>query len=88
MKYTKEYFIEKFDPIPEEMWTTGKFYDKKTGACCAMGHCGSRRGGDSEEAIALRDIIPNIARINDGHLDYVWSGETPKQRILNALRAL
>jgi hypothetical protein len=38
-QYTRDYFIAKFEAIPEELWTTRVFRDG--GKCCAMGHCGA-----------------------------------------------
>jgi hypothetical protein len=39
MKMNAQYFIKKFEAIPDEMWTTGKLTDRNTGARCAQGHC-------------------------------------------------
>ena len=37
-KYTVDYFLEKFDAIPEEKWTTRAFSNDE-GQRCAEGHC-------------------------------------------------
>lgn len=34
-----EYFIRKFDGIPDEFWQVGSTSDLH-GKCCALGHCG------------------------------------------------
>lgn len=40
MKYTVDYFIKKFEAIPEEMWISGIFF--QNGKSCANDHCGMR----------------------------------------------
>ena len=88
-----DYFIRKFEAIPEERWTILEYVDR-SGRCCALGHCGVRenasgigfasRESDARESDALTALLPKIAQINDdidGRL-----GGTPKQRILDALR--
>lgn len=43
MNYDVTYFIRKFEAIPEHLWTTEKFSEKKNifskRKCCAQGHC-------------------------------------------------
>lgn len=93
MKYTTEYFIKKFDAIPESEWTVETFEDKH-GRKCALGHCNYLDG----ERMALTHVIcelgieGNAAVINDGTntedvpvKSALELGETPKERILNAL---
>lgn len=36
-KYNKKYFINKFESIPDENWTTASL--KEDYKCCAAGHC-------------------------------------------------
>lgn len=36
--YTVDYFIKKFEEIPEENWVIGEF--RNDNGCCAQGHCG------------------------------------------------
>ena len=89
--YDVDYFIKKFAAIPDEDWTTRKFVND-LGQCCALGHCGSRTmpkglySVHSRESTSLRDILLNeVVEINDGrHGQY--QQETPKARILAALR--
>lgn len=42
MEYTVEYFIKKFEAIPEERWTTGTFLSYEEERRCALGHCFSK----------------------------------------------
>lgn len=41
MKMNAQYFIDKFQAIPEENWCT-EFFQNEEGQCCANGHCGVR----------------------------------------------
>lgn len=85
--YDVNYFIEKFEAIPEEKWCVGDFVvgDK----CCAFGHCGVTKGTlDSPESIALSRIVKDTRRfimLNDGD-HQLYRQPTPKQRVLAALR--
>ena len=97
--YDVDYFIEKFEAIPEELWLfDGEFVDANNKACrCALGHCGARSGytGDTEttpESDALAKILSSdknsyydVASIND-FPSIKYPQRTPKQRILAALR--
>ena len=91
--FTVEYFIKKFEAIPEEKWCMGRITDDQ-GRHCAMGHC-LEKGTVSEELLALGRIFNSIVdssnhnaeiwEVNDGFYLYKELGDTPKQRILNAL---
>lgn len=87
MEYDIDYFIEKFEAIPEEKWGIGKFSDQD-GRCCALGHCGEGMFHSTEESNALSSLLIFPAGINDG--DAMWNhlGPTPKLRILNFLKSL
>lgn len=89
MEYNVDYFIAKFEAIPEDKWCTFSFIDYK-GNCCALGHCGNRNyNEDTPEAKELRRIMRQpVSAINDGHAAYQNLGSTPKQRIINALKQL
>lgn len=85
-----QYFIEKFEAIPEEMWTVNVYTEGDK--CCAFGHCGVNAIGGTKESTALAEIIANtpgkygyVDIINDGD-DNRYKQPTPKQRILAALR--
>jgi len=68
--YDFDFFIDKFEAIPENNWCTGTFLDAG-GRCCALGHCGSRRAPNgntvhTEEGSALRRLSPHsISMVND-----------------------
>lgn len=96
--YNKAYFIKKFTAIPDEKWTTGILYNKSTGTCCALGHCGMGENFDNtdkqawtEEGWVLHSIFEKLQRavhnINDGK-DKNYQQSTPKARILAALADL
>jgi hypothetical protein len=95
MKYTVDYFIQKFEAIPDYKWIASLLHAGERS--CALGHCGCADADDAwknEEAIALSDLLrvkfPEqhdnfwlVSMINDGHLEYEQG--TPKARILSAL---
>jgi hypothetical protein len=84
--YDVDYFIRKFEAIPEELWCIGQYTDGE-GRYCALGWC--RRSGDENgyaEEVALERISPFfVPDVNDGH-DERYQQPTPKQRVLAALR--
>lgn len=93
MKYTVDYFINKFNAIPEEQWCMGRLSDYQSGKC-VLGHCGVKQTPDgnysytdmSEKLSAILRQIPGVLYdINDGHGPARELGDTPKERILNAL---
>lgn len=93
MNYDVDYFIDKFQRIPEELWITGSYCGDGRG--CAFVHCGIdwRKGivnPGKPEAQALCDLFSvaleqSVITINDG-ADSRYQQPTPKQRILAALR--
>lgn len=87
-KYDIDYFIAKFAAIPDDQWTTEEFTDGN-GCKCALGHCGLTpfSQGVNPEVQALVRIVAYPARVNDGNEEYARFGSTPKERILNALKA-
>ena len=84
-KYTAEYFYNKFAAIPESKWTTG-FFVNAHNKCCALGHCGFRCAVTTPEGSALKKLFANnglsVVGVNDEFSEF---GNTPKERILNAL---
>jgi len=104
MKYTAQYFIDKFTLIPEDKWTTGVLNNGK--ACCVLGHCGLIEFYNSiddypEEIIALivmfSKLIKNKGRPWDqlsnvyeinDYKSLPYFQSTPKERILAALNDL
>jgi hypothetical protein len=90
MKYTIDYFIEKFSKIPENEWEIGILKSKNKS--CALGHCGVKsingKWEHSVESQALVDIFDgtfeSVYDINDGNL--LEFGNNPKIRMINALK--
>jgi hypothetical protein len=97
--YTIDYYIQKFERIPDDQWTTEAFIDN-VGRCCALGHCGDRDNvQDSPEAMAFSRLCHGdgiIIGVNDGNVNYTeWiarydlpSLDHPKARILQFLNWL
>lgn len=89
MKYTVDYFIKKFELIPEHKWIKWQHKDC-FGNGCALGHCGLDNNNTitkesaALEFLFLKELEDSVARIND-HLSPRYNQETPKQRILAAL---
>jgi hypothetical protein len=88
MNYTVDYFIQKFEAIPDAEWNINDFTGG-SGRCCALGHCGMREvGGEvksTDEANALMTCVNHVDLINDGVIP-AYHQPTPKARILAALR--
>lgn len=87
-KYTVDYFIKKFEKIPEWKWAENTFHHE--GRSCALGHCGWRRDDTSDiegkHLVELFDLLKtNAPAINDGN-NLNYQQPTPKQRVLAALR--
>jgi len=62
MEFTREYFIKKFEAIPDNLWTIVDLTSELNPNChCALGHCGVVEGEIddiyTDEAIALSDIL-------------------------------
>lgn len=100
MAYDVDYFLKKFDDIPEEQWCTGVYSDvgpKGEDRQCAVGHCRSETSLlFSVEVEALRGLLKKVglgdkannsrvSDINDGR-NPDFQQPTPKQRILAALK--
>lgn len=97
-----QYFIDKFEAIPEEKWAINVL-QTIDGRRCAIGHClGSRlpegvvltvlsSGSLNDEVRVLQNLFRDhlcfgiVVKVNDG-TDPRYQQETPKQRILAALR--
>ena len=91
MTYDIDYFINKFEDIPEDKWCNEYYVDPKDETKrCALGHCGCLEFKDANpEADALGDIFVkrgySVFYVNDGMIEE-YSQPTPKQRILAALK--
>lgn len=54
--YNVDYFIKKFEAIPEEKWCTGSW--KNGESCCANGHCGVMQSiSPTNESESLKNIF-------------------------------
>lgn len=86
--FSVDYFIAKFEAIPEEEWCVGHY---NLGIQhCALGHCGASvkpTAAWPDEAHMLENLVTeySVASINDGEEDD-YKQPTPRQRILAALR--
>ncbi len=96
-EFTLDYFIAKFESIPEDKWTTCGLY-KENGRYCALGHCGMDKGlsmSKVPEAYALYKLTLGIlgysiiTQVNDNtSIKFAVLGATPKQRVLAYLKQL
>lgn len=89
-QYSVDYFIQKFETIPDRQWHVGGF-DGPNNSHCAAGHCGWKANAYNPVAVALyalfKSIKASVAYVNDG-LDVRFQQPTPKARILAALYAI
>ncbi len=95
VEYTLDYFIAKFEAIPETLWTTGSYLSPDGTCCCALGHLGVRRhpetlrGIKTEESIAL-GVLLNVRGYDLG--DVVTANDCPngidgRLAVINGLRS-
>lgn len=98
IKYSLQYFIDKFRAIPYEQWTHHATFvtsEKKD----FLGHLNSYPNRMSEEGLAFIDhtvgFIPDefgrtimLYMINDGEAEFKRIGVTPKDRWIRWLEAL
>lgn len=96
--YDVNYFIKKFQAIPEELWHVGDLFNKDRTRFCALGFCGETESINNSEGNSLRALsrfycgFNIIGSINDGtkntheiNLDEIinrYTQPTPKLRIL------
>lgn len=99
MDYSVDYFINKFQSIPDDNWTIYSLRNVNNPDCrCVLGHCDvtTENGGNyiyTEESWALYKIFKNLVPTlhKNPYLvstvnDYkIEWGLTPKERILNVL---
>lgn len=89
MQYDVDYFIRKFEAIPEEMWCTHLRYGGG-GTHCALGHIEASSTNSGKEEFEFKMLMQGnqtsltVVRINNGD-DGRYQQPTPKQRILAAL---
>lgn len=95
--YDVDYFLKKFEAIPEDDWCR-RVYTDADGKHCALGFCGSHVGKISDYGMDIhteegenlrRMLLPlgGVTVIND-YAEDDFQQETPKQRVLAALRHL
>jgi len=82
-KYTVNYFIEKFNQIPEEEWCVGTITNYQNQKC-AVGHCDSYTKACQLTKLFLQELNTKPTIVNDGRHN-TYTQKTPKQRILAAL---
>lgn len=100
-KFTVQYFIDKFEKIPDSQWTIGVVCGGEKR--CALGWCDvvedntpKREWVKTDEANALERIFNPTFNPAVDHYDATWrindrmmwntEGETPKERMVNALK--
>lgn len=86
-KHEVDYFIERFNEIPERRWCR-HLLTNHLGQSCAYGHlnCEERKILDGLAVNIMRTTHVICANDSEGHPDY--PGDTPKQRVLKYLRGL
>lgn len=93
MIYDVNYFIAKFEAIPEHFWICGSFNDKTGLKHCALGFCVHIRQRRTDppydtEFNALVEIFKcrgfDVVRVNDGTYEGVVK-TSPRERILAKL---
>lgn len=88
--YDVDYFIAKFEAIPENLWCRHHFTKGvEVKSHCVYGHCGARKAyDDTEEGKALKSLSEfhcSMMQVNDGG-DYRYKEDCAKSRVLAALR--
>lgn len=79
--YTIDFFINKFEVIPEEMWCVDELQNER-GQRCAIGHCEAQSLVDYTESNTLIRLSKyRIASVNNG-IERDYQQPTPKQRVL------
>lgn len=72
--YNVNYFIKKFEAIPDEKWTCGVIYNRERDAHCVNGHCGLKSyDKPTDESVALRKIFSQLKAtpVEDGFLTFL-----------------
>lgn len=91
MIYTVDYFINKFEAIPDNEWTMNSYIDK-LGRHCALGHCGCTNPNYTIEGKALENLFEKhlctaVTYVNDDRED-LFKQQTPKSRVIAALKEI
>lgn len=81
MEYTVDYFINKFEKIPEDKWITGMIglNSIENSPKCALGHCGIDESflNETKDSKALKEIFSNTSFTSSispirGGTDCIW----------------
>lgn len=87
--YDVDFFLKKFEAIPENMWHTHSYSNATKTKFCAFGHCGVTDRGNSMsfsmDVMFYKELKVHVSHVNDGR-EINYPQPTPKQRILAALR--
>jgi hypothetical protein len=94
--FSLEYFVNKFEAVPDELWWTGTYFNEDRTKRCALGWCfevdpkNSRRLEMGDEFARLENLMRTYLDkgtdpINDGKVKQ-FNQPTPKQRVLAALK--
>lgn len=80
MQYTVDYFIKKFEAIPEDKWLTRSYEDPFSGKKCALGHCGLTFSEESKQKFgsAYGEEFAALQIIFDGKAGGVDGGRVAK----------
>lgn len=88
--YTVDYFIEKFEKIPHEMWCVTLLEDAN-GRHCAWGHLGVQYMAHCNQThegkafgLLFYDNLISVFQVNDGRHS-MFQQDNPKDRMLAAL---
>ena len=92
--YNVDHYINKFEKIAENKWCTGELKNEQ-GQSCALGHCsdripffGKEEGSERSQlhALVIQELGIVVAKLNDDTSYSLYGQETPKQRVLAALK--
>ena len=92
-EYNVDYFIKKFEAIPNDKWCLRVLQDSE-GRSCAFGHCGTIEGKGrtyihTKEGNALEGMFDSleesVVQVSDG-INSEYDQITPRGRMLAALK--
>jgi hypothetical protein len=92
LTYDAAYFYNKLSEIPEEEWTT-EAWNLCNGSKCVLGHLGEAFPDKKDTTLskAFKKLLQSQLgdyfgwEVNDGRALFKELGDTPKERVLNAL---
>jgi len=81
-------YISFFEDKPTAQWITGALVDA-SGRHCAVGFLRSVKINDSSlQDLLAKHKMPGLVQLNDDYRDCYGFGDSPKERILAALRLI